>query len=132
MRSYEFDDEALADMRRHRDEQNIDDQAAVNLDFSIAKALDDRAEFDDAWKHYIAGNYRQRAAVQFDGVSFETRIDTLIDTYSKTFCSRHSAERATTSTPIFIVGMPRTGSTLLEQILASHSQVEGTTELPYL
>ncbi len=132
MRSYEFDDQALADMHARRREPNIDDQAAVSLDFSIAKALDDRAEYDDAWKHYVAGNHRQRAAVQFDGVGFETGIDSLVGTYSQNFCSREKAQRAMDATPIFIVGMPRAGSTLLEQILASHSQVEGTTELPYL
>jgi len=132
MANYAFSDEELVNMRARRRASGNSDVAVTHLDFAIAKAMDDLARYADAWPHYVAGNARQRAAAQYDGVDFETGIDTLINTYTEAFCQRKSGSRTDQSCPIFVLGMPRSGSTLIEQILASHSQVEGTTELPYL
>jgi tetratricopeptide (TPR) repeat protein len=132
MRNYHFDEDGLAALLTHRNQASISDHDASCLDFSIASQLDERAQFDEAWDYYEKGNARRRQAVQYDPVVFETRVDQLIEFHTADYCQTGINPAQAEVIPIFIVGMPRSGSTLLEQILASHSQVESTTELPYL
>jgi len=132
MRTYEFSDRELNRMIEHCKNEGIASHALTRLDFALGKALDDREEYDAAWMYYVSGNTRQRIETSYDAVEFESTIDTLIEIYSKGFCVRKPVSMPTDPTPIFVVGMPRAGSTLLEQILVSHNQVEETAELPYL
>ena len=78
------------------------------------------------------GNLRQRPLVSFDPVGFELRHEKIREVFSRALLERHAGEGCRSDAPIFIVGLPRSGSTLIEQILASHSLVEGTLELPTL
>jgi hypothetical protein len=107
-------------------------QSEVNFLFALGKAWEDRAEFDRAWHYYSTGNAKQRADVAYDPVQNESMNDRLLKIFSADFLRAHQGVGLADPAPIFIMGLPRSGSTLLEQILASHSQVEGTSELPYL
>ncbi|MBS0416103.1 MAG: sulfotransferase [Proteobacteria bacterium] len=102
----------------------------IPLCFALGKALEDRASYEESWRYYERGNALHSERVSYDPHSFESEVERLIQTYTAgTFATRTGLE-SPACTPIFIVGLPRSGSTLVEQILASHSRVEGTAELP--
>jgi tetratricopeptide (TPR) repeat protein len=132
LKTYEFSDERVADMERRVADGGLTVQSEVNFLFALAKAYEDRRDFERAWHYYEAGNRKQRADVTYDPVQTEAMNDRLLEVFSKEFLDAHRGVGCKDPAPIFILGLPRSGSTLLEQILASHSQVEGTSELPYL
>ena len=107
-------------------------QSQVNFLFALGKAYEDRGDFDRAWTFYKTGNGKQRAEVAYDPVQTEITNDRLVEVFSSDFVQANRGVGEPDHAPIFILGLPRSGSTLLEQVLASHSQVEGTSELPYL
>ncbi len=113
-------------------EEELTDQSAVNFLFALAKAHEDSGEFDTAWDYYARGNARQRLLEHYDPVQTEVMNDEIIEVFDHPFLQRHTGLGHPDPAPIFVLGLPRSGSTLIEQILASHSQVEGTSELPYL
>ena len=110
----------------------LTDQSAVNFLFALAKAHEDAGDFDAAWDYYQRGNARQRMLEHYDPVQTETANDEIIETFDASFLEGAAGQGHSDAAPIFVLGLPRSGSTLIEQILASHSQVEGTSELPYL
>jgi len=132
LKTYRFDDEAVADMERRLAGGGITVQSEVNFEFALAKAYEDRGDFERGWSHYRAGNRRQRAEVSYDPVHTEVMNDRLIRVFTREFFEAHRDSGHDDPSAIFILGLPRSGSTLLEQILASHPQVEGTSELPYV
>ena len=132
LKTYRFSDEAVADMERRSAEPGLATQSAVNFLFALGKACEDRGDFERGWQYYHAGNRRQRAEVSYDPVQAEVLNDRLIKVFDRALLDSAAGSGCTDPSPIFIVGLPRSGSTLLEQILASHPQVEGTSELPYL
>ncbi len=105
---------------------------ATGLEFSLGRALEDRGEFAAAFEHYVQGNRLARAAFDYDPKATTAFVQRFKATFTSGFFAERAAWVQLASDPIFIVGLPRSGSTLLEQILASHSSVEGTRELPYL
>jgi tetratricopeptide (TPR) repeat protein len=132
LKTYRFDDATIAEMESRAASQAGNAQSEVNFLFAIAKAHEDRGDFDRAWQCYRDGNEKQRAQVSYDPVQTEVMNDRLIEVYSGALMAEHAGQGHPDEAPIFILGLPRSGSTLLEQILASHSQVEGTSELPYI
>ena len=132
MRTYAFSYGQLQAMIDQDGREDKTRHAATLLDFAIGKALDDRGQYDAAWQRYVAGNSRQREEIHYDGAEFESYIDSLISVYDEKLVTRGQRLESTDAIPIFIVGMPRSGSTLLEQILASHSKVYGGGELQNL
>ncbi|WP_404407565.1 sulfotransferase [Pseudidiomarina marina] len=103
---------------------------AAQLSFALGKALDDRGEIDKAFKHYSEGNEVRRRLVQYSADEHQQRTEETMRTFTAEFFETRQGDGHDDDAPIFIVGLPRAGSTLVEQILASHSQVEGTHELP--
>ena len=97
-----------------------------------AKAWEDRGEYEKAWQWYEAGNRKQRALVSYDPVEAEFSNQALMEVFDTELVERLRDSGCKDASPIFILGLPRSGSTLLEQILASHSRVEGTGELTYV
>lgn len=100
----------------------------MRLEFAIAKSLDLQADYEQAWKHYQAANAVQAQILQqrgqaFDADSFSNWVDRLVDFYQPSVVRAPSDARQLSTKPVFIVGMPRTGSTLLEQMLLRHDQV---------
>jgi tetratricopeptide (TPR) repeat protein len=106
---------------------NPDDE--LHLHFALGKALEDRGEYSESFTHYTAGAAIRRSQVTYDADAVTRRVQT----YKQVFRQRlfaNAPAACDSAAPIFIVGLPRSGSTLVEQILASHPEVEGTLELP--
>jgi len=100
------------------------------LDFALGKAFHDAGRPDEAFAHYSSGNALRRKYHPFRRGDITRRVDKSIELFTRKVLSKPGGSDA--ADPIFILGMPRAGSTLVEQILSSHSQVEGTSELPDL
>ena len=101
-----------------------------HLHFALGKALDDAGEADRAFGHYLEGNRLRRQGLSYDAGETSRHVDRSRALFTPSFFAERQGWGCTAADPIFILGMPRAGSTLIEQILASHSRVEGTTELP--
>ena len=132
LKTFRFSDAVIAEMERRVRGSGLTVQSEVNFLFALGKAWEDRGDYERAWAYYQEGNTKQRADVAYDPVRTEAASDRLIDTFSGDFLASRAGVGLPDPAPIFIVGLPRSGSTLLEQILASHSQVEGTGELAYV
>ncbi|MEW5683590.1 MAG: sulfotransferase [Pseudomonadota bacterium] len=101
-----------------------------HLHFSLGKALEDARDYAASFHHYDLGNRLRRAMVLHDPDAFAAEVSAAARTFTRDFIDALEPGGCPAPDPIFIVGLPRSGSTLVEQILASHSQVEGTMELP--
>lgn len=133
LKTYQLTDEDVREMESSVEKpDDLSDQSMVNFLFALAKASEDKGDYQSAWGYYARGNGKQRMLEHYDPVQTETTNDEIIEVFNEEFLQAHSGTGLQDSSPIFIVGLPRSGSTLIEQILASHSQVEGTSELPYL
>jgi tetratricopeptide (TPR) repeat protein len=101
-----------------------------HLDFALGKALEDQGEYAAAFEHYAAGNAMRRKSVVYDAEETSDHVRRSKALFTREFFAKRAGHGDPASDPVFIVGLPRSGSTLIEQILATHSQVEGTMELP--
>jgi tetratricopeptide (TPR) repeat protein len=130
LKVYRFSDEEIESMRREfrPDMGDPDDQA--HLAFALGKALEDRGQYDESFAYYHKGNTIRRKHHRFDPKKNVFNTARQIKLFDREFFRAREGVGCPAPDPIFIVGLPRAGSTLLEQILASHSQVEGTAELP--
>jgi tetratricopeptide (TPR) repeat protein len=129
LKLYHFTDDEIARMRIHEAAPTTKAVDRVNLAFALGKAHEDRCEFDGSWAFYERGNALQRAESRYRPELLEANTR-----HQKTVCTadffiQRGDWGCTARDPIFVVGLPRSGSTLVEQILASHSEVEGTQEL---
>ncbi len=132
LKTYRFDDATVAEMETHADSSALSVQSRVNFLFALGKAYEDRGDFERAWDRYRRGNEMRRAEVGYDPVQTEVVNDRIVSTFSAEYLDSMNGAGDPDPAPIFILGLPRSGSTLLEQVLASHSAVEGTGELPYV
>lgn len=128
-KTYRFSDEEIAQMQAKREDENLAVTDKVQLHFATGKAFEDRKEFPQAFQAYQQGNDLQRANNGFDINKIEQQVEEQIKYCTAELFQRYENVGLDAPDPIFIVGLPRAGSTLLEQILASHSQVDGTMEL---
>jgi tetratricopeptide (TPR) repeat protein len=129
LKTYRFGDEDVARMRAAADAPGTSPADRVHLCFALGKALEDRGAIADSWSYYERGNALQRAASRYRPEIIETNTRLQTQVCTPAFFGRRAGWGAPDPDPIFILGLPRSGSTLLEQILASHSRVEGTQEL---
>src|ERR1700723_2502285 len=106
----------------------VDDQ--LHLHFAMGKALEDKGEYAVSFEHYALGNQLRRAQLSYQADEMSTHVKRIKSSFNAQFFADRMTYGAAAPAPIFIVGLPRAGSTLIEQILSSHSQVEGTMELP--
>lgn len=104
----------------------------TGMEFALGKVCEDRGEFAASFAHYERGNRRARSSFNYDAGATTAFVQRFRATFTRRFFEGRADWGSAARDPIFIVGLPRSGSTLLEQILASHSQVEGTRELPYI
>ncbi|WP_370187527.1 sulfotransferase [Qipengyuania sp.] len=103
---------------------------ALHLHFALGKAYADRHEAEASFRHYARGNALRSEELGYAPETIAALVDRTIEVLTPEFLAAHEGVGDPSPDPIFILGLPRAGSTLLEQILASHSQVEGTMELP--
>jgi len=102
------------------------------LHFAYAKALDDRGEHERALQHYITGGRMKRAQLDYDEKETFAFFDAIREAFPKALFEDRKYKGIDDERPVFIIGMPRSGSTLVEQILSSHPQVHGAGEVKYL
>jgi tetratricopeptide (TPR) repeat protein len=129
LKTYRFTDEELARVLAAESAPTTATVDRYHLCFALGKALEDRGEFADSFRHYEQGNALKRAESKYSAEIIENNTRRQIEVCTAEFFARRRGYGAQNPDPIFIVGLPRSGSTLLEQILASHSRVEGTQEL---
>ena len=132
LKIFNFEDAEVAAMEYQLENEELSDSSEIHFRFSLAKAFEDQNNYDRAWHYYHSGNQKQRMQVSYDSTDFQTRQNEIIEVFSREFIQEHEGNGYEAADSILIVGLPRSGSTLVEQILASHSQVEGTSELPNL
>ena len=131
LKKYTADDPQLAAMEKlavQADAMSLESQ--TSLFFALGKALEDSKRYDDAFAAYDKGNALKRASIDFDDSKASVPIDDIIERYTQNFAIGPDSYNMD-ETPVFIVGMPRSGTTLIEQIISSHSQVFGAGELKY-
>ena len=129
MKTFRFEDEDMQTMQSMLDTPDLPEQSAVQLCNALGFALENRKDYDRAFHYFSKGNKIQRVLLNYDPVETEVTTDRHIAIFSRDFFQQRAGQGSEDAAPIFIVGLPRSGSTLLEQILASHSQVDGTHEL---
>jgi tetratricopeptide (TPR) repeat protein len=130
LKTLRFTKTDLATMHDKVSDPSLDSLNRTHFQFALGKAAEDADDHARSFKHYAEGNALHRAGNPYNAGQNTARVKHLKQSFSADFFSERAGSGSDTTAPIFIVGMPRSGSTLLEQILASHSLVEGTTELP--
>jgi predicted Zn-dependent protease len=130
LKTFRFAVEEIAAMRAQLERQDLADGERVQLSFALGKALEDRGEYALSFGQYAKANALRRAQSDYDAAAITRNRETLQRVLTEEFFRSRAQGGCLEPDPIFIVGLPRSGSTLVEQILASHSQVEGTMELP--
>ncbi len=129
LKTFRFSAEQIEAMQTRLQAQDKPGPDKYHLAFALGKALEDTEEYKESFEAYATGNDIKRRVSAYDRVDTNDRADAMIEQCNADLFdgSGHASNE-----PIFIVGLPRSGSTLLEQILASHSQVEATAELPFI
>ncbi len=130
LKTYRFTDEEIATMERHVDDGRTSVGDRFHLSFALGKAWEDRKEYARSFERYAQGNALRRQGLRYDPDRAAATMLAQAEVCTADLFRRFEGAGAQDPDPIFIVGLPRSGSTLLEQILASHSQVDGTMELP--
>ena len=130
LKTYRFDEAEIAQMceREAATTTALDDR--YHLCFALGKALEDRGAYGESFDYYERGNRLKRDELKYTSERLTNEMGLQRALVTAELLERFAGAGHSASDPIFIVGLPRAGSTLLEQILASHSQVEGTMELP--
>ena len=129
LKTYRFTDEEWSEMKAFHADSSLAPIDRQHLCFALAKASEDRGEFAESFRYYAEGNALKREESNYRPELIERNTRQQIEVCTPDLFIRLQGAGAPDPDPIFIVGLPRSGSTLLEQILASHSQVEGTQEL---
>ena len=129
LKKYPFTDEEVATMRVEEARAQIELPDRYHLCFALGKALEDRGQYEAAFRHYERGNALKKSETRYKPGSIEYNTRLVQQTFTCEFFAARRGWGCQSPGPILIVGLPRSGSTLIEQILASHSQVEGTMEL---
>ncbi len=130
LKTFRFGDDQIAAMRAQLARTDLVAEHRFHFDFALGKALEDRAEYTDSFAHYAAGNALRLQTMPYRAGETSARVARAKHTYTREFFAERAGCGDPAADPIFIVGLPRSGSTLIEQILSSHSAVEGTMELP--
>ncbi|WP_420807268.1 tetratricopeptide repeat-containing sulfotransferase family protein [Alteromonas facilis] len=128
-KTYQFSDDEMALMQRQLERRDIETDDRIHLHFALGKAFEDRAAYAESFEHYTCGNRLKQEQINYSPAIFEQQVEAQIETCTPALFKRFADAGDQHADPIFIVGLPRAGSTLLEQILASHSMVDGTMEL---
>ena len=129
LKTFRFNAAELDAMRAQLNREDLWADDRVDFEFATAKALEDERRFAESFQHYSAANSLRRSMLPYDSAKISAQIIRSKKVLTPDFFAQRQGFGSKATDPIFIVGLPRAGSTLLEQILASHSLVEGTREL---
>jgi tetratricopeptide (TPR) repeat protein len=132
LKIFKFEDDEVKTMLQQIERDDLTESEDIHFRFALGKAMEDKKDYDQAWHYYHTGNERQRMTVEHEPIEMEIRHKEIRKVFTREIFQEREGQGFEAPDPIFIVGLPRSGSTLVEQILASHSQVEGTSELPEL
>lgn len=111
---------------------DLPDDGRMRIEYALARRLEDSGNFDESFEHYAKGAALARQRFIYGMRDYPTELAQVESLFTQEFLSQRADWGADSDAPIFILGLPRSGSTLVEQILASHPEIEGTMELPYI
>ncbi|MFL5239849.1 MAG: tetratricopeptide repeat-containing sulfotransferase family protein [Rhizomicrobium sp.] len=132
LKTFRFDASDVHAMRAELARKDLTDQNRQFLQFALGKALEDSREYEESFVQYSRGNALIRAANPYNVTDVAENVSREKRRYTREFFAANAELGCASAAPIFILGLPRSGSTLVEQILASHSMIEGGGELPSL
>lgn len=132
LKTHVFSEDEIARMQSIVASSSGSPRLRSEINFALGKALEDRRDFARSFDHYVAGNNLQRRETRYSANTVSEEVARSIGWFTPERFQRCAGAGNPARDPIFIVGLPRAGSTLVEQILASHSSIEGTAELPYI
>ncbi|UVW36017.1 sulfotransferase [SAR92 clade bacterium H455] len=132
LKTYRFSDDEVVNIKAVLAVENLKDKDAVHFNYALGKAYEHRQQWDQAFAAYQTANRIKQQSAIWNADEFSAQVDQIIATFTPQLLQQHHNSGVDDSSPIFVLGLPRSGSTLQEQILSSHSQVEGTRELPYI
>jgi tetratricopeptide (TPR) repeat protein len=130
LKTFAFTPADIAKMQAQLAIPTLSEDDRLHLDFALGKAFEDRKDYTTSFAHYASANAGRRAQVDYDAADLTDAVTRAIEVYTPDYFSARTGWGCPTPDPIFVIGLPRSGSTLIEQILSSHSKIEGTTELP--
>jgi tetratricopeptide (TPR) repeat protein len=130
LKVYNFSDDEIASMRTLEDNTNLTHMDRVHLYFALGKAFEDKKDFETSFRYYEHGNALKKTQSTYDAAKMSEDLGRQHAVCTPELFTRLADVGHDAPDPIFILGLPRAGSTLLEQILSSHSKVDGTLELP--
>ncbi|EED36455.1 sulfotransferase [Luminiphilus syltensis NOR5-1B] len=130
LKTYRFDDADINAMEALCRGDELDPGHIPFVRFALGKAYEDRSEYAESFTQYAAGNAAKRQQSYYDADDMHADMQSMATFFDRALFEQKAGSGDADPAPIFIVGLPRAGSTLLEQILSSHSQVDGTQELP--
>ena len=128
LKTYKFSEAQILQMENSLDGK-IQEQEKIQMLFALGKAYESKGDYKKSFTFYEKGNWMQRKIVEYNAQENSNNIDSIIDFFQKNMSGINFNSGYEAQDPIFILGLPRAGSTLLEQILSSHSSIEGTQEL---
>ena len=128
LKTYTFNENQIHAMKSAIKE-DMHEQEKIQMMFALGKAYESKKDFKESFKFYNDGNWMQRKTVEYNAEENSKSIDLTIDFFKQNKEKLNFDSGISSKDPIFILGLPRAGSTLLEQILSSHSMIEGTEEL---
>ncbi len=131
LKTFRFDPKDFGAMRKAL-KGKLGDDDALHFHFALGKALEDRDDAENSFQHYAAGNAIRASQIGRPNMGVTPRVDALLQTFTRPLFDRCTGLGDPARDPIFVVGLQRSGSTLIEQIFASHPMIEGTSELMVL
>ena len=130
LKTYKFDDEEISQMKNQLKRVDISIGDRTYFHFALAQACESIGDYDEAFYHLDHGNHIRKQQTKYSIEMMDKEMQAQINVCNKEFFKSMGDGGFNTKDPIFILGLPRAGSTLIEQIIASHSMVDGTLELP--
>ncbi|MFL6689622.1 MAG: tetratricopeptide repeat-containing sulfotransferase family protein [Alphaproteobacteria bacterium] len=132
MKTVRFSDGDIEAMNEQLRRMDAAEEDRIQLQYALGKAYEDRGEYDRSFEHYAKGNAAMRIRVPYNADNVSQLVKDSKAIFTPEFLAGRKDSGCKDNSPIFVVSLPRSGSTLIEQILSSHSQIEGAGELPYI
>ena len=130
LKTYRFEDDELDLMIRQEQGDRLRAMDRIYLNFALGKAYEDKGDYESAFSFYQKGNSLKKIQSRYDAEAMRDELSRMRLICDSAFFAEREDWGSDARDPIFVLGLPRAGSTLIEQILSSHSQIDGTSELP--